>query len=121
MSKLASLPRPRDQLNIWEVVPENGEPFKVRIQIDRVMKALEWLWLHNPCYANIKINETAKEDYKRKCYIQAVRREPSSDSDSESEDESTDDERDERMLQTMPCEEGHSQPGLDDEGFMKKY
>jgi len=67
------LPRNRDDINAWEVVREDGEnkPYKVPINIDNVLAALDWLIENNQLYEDLRYtngawrNEAAIADYRR--------------------------------------------------------
>ena len=65
------LHRTRDDINVWQVVREDGDnkPYKVDINIEHVMEALDWLIEHNVLYEDLKDidwrNEAAIQDYRQ--------------------------------------------------------
>ena len=66
------LPRGRDDINAWQVVREDGDtkPYKVPINIEHILDALDWLIKNNALYEDLKNtdwkNEAAIEDYRKK-------------------------------------------------------
>ena len=50
------LPRSRDDINAWEVVREDADnkPYKVPINIDHILAALDWLIKHNALYRDLR-------------------------------------------------------------------
>ena len=65
------LPRGRDDINAWQVVREDGDnkPYKVPINIEHILDALDWLIKNNALYEDLKDtdwkNEAAIEDYRK--------------------------------------------------------
>ena len=63
------LPRHRNDINIWQVVREDAEnkPYRVAINIEHVLEALDWQIEHNVLYQDLKNtdwrNEAAINDY----------------------------------------------------------
>ena len=63
------LPRHRNDINIWQIVREDADnkPYKVAINIEHVLEALDWLIKHNVLYEDLKHtnwrNEAAISDY----------------------------------------------------------
>ena len=62
-------PRHRNDINIWQIVREDADnkPYKVAINIEHVLEALDWLIKHNVLYEDLKHtnwrNEAAISDY----------------------------------------------------------
>ena len=69
------LPNSRDDIHTWQIIREDtdNKPFKVKINIDRILEALDWLVKNNVLYQDLKDtdwrNVAAIEDYRNNSTI----------------------------------------------------
>ena len=57
------LPRHRNDINIWQVLREDADnkPYRVEINIEHMLEALDWLVLHNVLYQDLKNKDWRNE------------------------------------------------------------